>query len=43
MKRLPAGKGLTLMENSIFDSRRMEDVWLDKGSCAGISSSRRPP
>jgi hypothetical protein len=23
-------KGLTLMENSIFNSWRMEDVWLDK-------------
>jgi hypothetical protein len=23
-------KGLTLMENSIFNSWRMEDVWLDR-------------
>jgi hypothetical protein len=26
----PEVKGLTLMENSIFNSWRMEDVWLDK-------------
>ena len=26
----PAVKGLTLMENSIFNSWRMEEVWLDK-------------
>src|SRR5207248_10795101 len=26
----PEVKGLTLMENSIFNSWRMEDVWLDR-------------
>jgi hypothetical protein len=26
----PEVKGLTLMENSIFNSWRMEDVWLEK-------------
>ena len=30
MKGSPAGKGLTLMENGIFNSWRVEDVWLDK-------------
>jgi hypothetical protein len=28
--RAPEVKGLTLMENSIFNSWRMEDVWLEK-------------
>jgi peptide/nickel transport system substrate-binding protein len=26
----PEVKGLALMENSIFNSWRMEDVWLDR-------------
>jgi hypothetical protein len=32
----PEVKGLTLMDNSIFNSWRIEDVWLDRetGSCA---------
>jgi peptide/nickel transport system substrate-binding protein len=28
--RQPYVKGLTLMVNSIFKGRRMEDVWLDQ-------------